>query len=1415
MTFVAPLWLLVGLGTLVVIALHLRRSRPVEVSSLQIWRELPQIPVSSRVRSRPPMTVQLLLQLLFVLLIALALSGPRIAASELPEHRVVIIDASASMQAGSPSKFDRAIEQLGDRIALAESEGARVSLIQAGPVPRIVAARLTDPSDVLPMVEELRPSDGRADWSATQALLRSIVRDGERTMISIASDGAVSVSIAGPDAAIEVAVLEAQVTNIALIGDLVRNDEDNAWRFDGEILAAEPVGPVTVTASFQPEGLERFVNLGSHNVAAGSGNFSLDLRVPGDGVVRVAIPDDDIAADNMMLFTVRGSAAPRVLFVGQVNPHVARALAANGVIDISQAQVVPANVDDYDLAIITDGGFDGTVATNVVWLGDGSIANDPTVLPTAWDRLHPLSRGIDWPSVEPGTAAGVDRLHGSEILFAVRDRALVQARAAADGREVVIAFDLERSNWPAQSSFPLFFQNLLNWIDTAPAGASACVVGDFCDIDPRWMRATLLSPDGASVPITGAALAAANAGALPAGMRLGFEPATAGLYALLLDGRTIPVVVNAVPDPMDLAGAVDLPDLPAPVELAPWLLAAALTVLAFETLLASRSVERPYRVGKSDRGGVRRTMVVLRAVAGLALVAAIVLLPLPHIEPAENAIIVGSAQTDSVGAAISLAERSGWDDRTGVVTLDPLAVRSDIGEEDRQRPSPLEVASTAAAGDAALAMLPGGAAGRLIVAAGEAEHFAGIVPQAIARGVPISILALGDDARFDVALVFVDPPPLPRAGEEMDLLAVVHASHATRAVLTVYRDGELVTERPVSLVDGTNRIEIGVGEVAEGSYLYEIAIAADGDEVPQNDRAGTILNVAGPIRLTILSAEPERSAAFVDALALHEIEATIRPPHDAENYSERWLDYDVIALDNVPAIDLTTLQQEAIAEAVSVHGRGLLLLGGPNSFGPGGYYQTPLEDVSPISSRVPRDAPKAAMIFVLDRSGSMQQLTGTTTRLDIAKEATLEAISLLHEESEVAIIVFDSEAQTVVPLQPAANAEAFRDAIAPIEPGGGTNIYPGLVLALGQFENVDAASRHVVVLTDGLSQRGDFDGITSALRDLDVTVSTVAIGEGAERPLLETIARNGGGAFHASTDFGALPSILSQEAMMLSGSPIEERLAEPMWVERPRWLSSNLPEVLPSVQGYVLTTARDAAETHLMVEDAEGNDVPLLASWRYGSGFVAALTTQVAGAWTQDWSEMPEYALLWAQLVREASPQTTLGPMLSVAREGDTLVAQIAGAARGETVRGTVAGPDESGSPRAISFVDEGDGRHLATTAVASPGVYEIRATIADTELAEHHHVSYAAAFEPPTPGQSELQSAIAGATGGRVSSDVASLFGDASTRWVMNPVLRPWTLVALLAVLAELALRYGRFYGRRSQRPELRTNDNTSRLAA
>src|SRR5690606_16265543 len=152
------------------------------------------------------------------------------------------------------------------------------------------------------------------------------------------------------------------------------------------------------------------------------------------------------------------------------------------------------------------------------------------------------------------------------------------------------------------------------------------------------------------------------------------------------------------------------------------------------------------------------------------------------------------------------------------------------------------------------------------------------------------------------------------------------------------------------------------------------------------------------------------------------------------------------------------------------------------------------------------DLPGLAMLLVMDKSGSMQG-----DKVQLAREAAIAAVELLGPRDDVGVIVFDGNAHWAVDLQSAGNQMAIVRAIEMIAVGGGTNIFPALVMAYDSLATHAAATKHVVLLTDGHSQPGDFPGIVERMALDRITVSTVAVGDGADAALLEEIARWGRG----------------------------------------------------------------------------------------------------------------------------------------------------------------------------------------------------------------------------------------------------------------------------------------------------------------
>jgi uncharacterized membrane protein len=697
-------------------------------------------------------------------------------------------------------------------------------------------------------------------------------------------------------------------------------------------------------------------------------------------------------------------------------------------------------------------------------------------------------------------------------------------------------------------------------------------------------------------------------------------------------------------------------------------------------------------------------------------------------------------------------------------------------------------------------MLPDQEPGRVLLATTGgtvATDFADAGAALGARHVAVDLMPTTVPSGTEMLVQAVEVPDAIHAGDNFTLAALIQSRTQADARLGVLRDRELVVERDVILTPGPNRIAVDVPDAEAGRALYEVTLATADDGFATNNRNGAFADVRPAPRIAIVTPQPDSGGIFAEALSLEGMVPTVLDPARTPWYMSDWLDFDAVVMLNVPAIDLDTRKQELIEDLVGQHGRALLLLGGENSFGPGGYYQTPLERVSPLSSMVPREAPRAALVFVLDRSGSMVQRVGDVTRLDVAKAATLSAIRLLHEQSQVAVVVFDSEATTLVPLQERLDEAAVEAALEPLEPGGGTSLYPALIEALAQLEGVDAPARHVVVMTDGLSQPGDFPGVLAQFIAAGISVSTVGIGEGADETVLADIARNGGGVFHATRDFEALPGILSQEALLLSGAPIEEGTTAVEWRDRDSPLIAQLPESMPPVDGYVLTTAKPSARVHLAVTDPQGEEHPLLASWRYGNGNVVSLATQGAGDWTRSWIESPAYPGIWAGMLRQAISGTS-GRAVDVrlARRGDTVAATIAVFDRDGLPRSTpdmtaaVAGPGQDGAADPLPLRELAPGRYGADFPADQPGDYTVSVT-ADGETTDAAiHVAYPARYDFSRSAAEGLL-VLAEATGGTTLAAGAAGPRRPDLRLVARSGWPVWTILALWLLLLELILRY------------------------
>jgi uncharacterized protein YegL len=1376
-----------------------------------LWKLVAEGEQVDRRWRRPPASWALLLQLLAVVLAATALAEPRLSFTE-RGPTTLIVDVGIAMQVrqeDGTTRFESTIEALARD---ARRRDAPWSLWTVADSARPVLLEVHDLARLRSTLEGLRATDRATDWSAVVERVADHVGARGRVVVVAADHAAAEAAFAGwpaDNAVASVVGVGAPFVNasVAELSVTPEGTRTGRWSIEASVHAGDPAtAPTEALITYTPDGADREVELAREPLRytlAGTARVRVAADAVRPGVLSVRIASQDVyPADDALSVRIDPEPAPRRVAVVGTGPG---AEAARRVLTAFGAEVVApgGGSEPVDLTIVAgaaDPFEQGTAPEGaVLWLAAARTVADPLALPrrdagvATWDTGHPLAATAPWGRLDAAGALDLPLPEDAAVVVDGITGPLVVSRTVRGRREAWYAFDLRDPTWTQSATFLAAMGDAFAWLVPERHAVSFCIVGAACRVPVP------VAAEGGTVAQFGTTVARwpTHDDALPARVESGWVPDRSGIAAWRTGDAEGWIAIqpsrHARAALLAASTADSVPTAPAGVrwpETRPWVLLLAV-VLAVESAVAGLGRERflrPEGWRAGGRLGRRRMGTAIATVASIAaLIAAIASATWPVQWRAQHLVVIGEHAPER------------WPEGR-VRTVDvggagPLDVEAAVDEAR---------AHAAAIGGAELLWattvpVTRGELARVVVSPDD-----GASPIDVLEDVPASLAG-------DVAVVRLDVDRTAYAGDVVDLTAVVTASTGGTAQLRVLRDGDVRIERRIDLLEGASLLRVPMATPTAGTERWRVEVRAAGDPVPGNDTAEHFIEVRGAPKVWLVTSERERADRFAEALELQGLTATVRAPFGLPSEPAGYAGVDVVVLSNVPALEISTGQQEVLEAWVRDRGGALVLTGGERSFGPGGYVETPLDRVSPLSAKVPREAPEVALLFVLDRSGSMQQRVGTATRLDIAKEATLTAMELLGPSSQVAIVVFDEEATVLLPWTSTADLAPIEGALANLVPGGGTALFHGLTAARDLLGAVDSATRHVVLMTDGLSTPDDLVGVTAQIVGLEATVSTVAIGQGADVERVREIARAGGGAAHVTTDFRALPGILAQEAMLLSGDPVVREVVTPRRTTADPGLMEGLPQVWPPLAGFVETTAKVDSDV-LLVDDA---DRPLLAAWRYGAGRVVAFASHAVGPWADAWTAVEAFPRWWGQWLRwTVQPTVAPGLDLDVRRVGDAFV--VAVVARDDATD-PLPGLDlvgtwtpQTGSVRRVSLVETERGRYEGVVPI-EPGtgtlvIDDASGTWPSVRRPLSHAYPAAWAGESVATGTS-----IAAATGGRTGLDANELAPPRPTiAWAPNPAWRPWVMVALCLYVMTLATRYVPGWWRRRRAPPIR-NPTTS----
>lgn len=512
----------------------------------------------------------------------------------------------------------------------------------------------------------------------------------------------------------------------------------------------------------------------------------------------------------------------------------------------------------------------------------------------------------------------------------------------------------------------------------------------------------------------------------------------------------------------------------------------------------------------------------------------------------------------------------------------------------------------------------------------------------------------------EVVVERVQVPAALRSNVPFEVAAIVRATGPATVSCTL-RGPNIAPDAVVAeLRRGENRVALGKIRLKDGGQ-HELDVRCKVQKGPDRFAGNNAMRTRVVVlaRPRVLYVEGAASQAEYLRRALQDdFEIEVRHASGLPRKLAELKRYDIVILSDVARVSAAGEQQVTVGdmhnlEAYVKAGGGLLVLGGEDSLGSGGYQGTYLDKhVLPVRLEIESEVqqPVIAMVLCIDRSGSM-----LGTKIELAKEAARATAQALGHDDKIAVLAFANITRAVVRMQRAGNRNRIASDIGRLTAGGGTNIYPCLQQAYDILNTASARIKHVILLSDGEASRAGIDGLVHQMRRSGMTVSAVGLGPDAARDLLDSIADRGGGRAYFADRPESLPSIFVRETMQVTGESVVERKIHARRVAAAGRIDILRGVDLPSsplLLGYLPTKVKPGATEILRTSTG----APLLVRWQLGLGKCTVWTSDLKNRWAHHWIDWPDYAVFARQLVRDMlSEQLGSRVAVQVSRDRDRL----------------------------------------------------------------------------------------------------------------------------------------------------------------
>ena len=769
--------------------------------------------------------------------------------------------------------------------------------------------------------------------------------------------------------------------------------------------------------------------------------------------------------------------------------------------------------------------------------------------------------------------------------------------------------------------------------------------------------------------------------------------------------------------------------------------------------------------------------------------------------PSNQSLLVAADLSASVQSALDseaamvrriLQQRRG-DDRAGVVSFgrDPQ-VEVNLGKdpqfgEFQSQPNP-HYTDIAAALQLGGSILPEDGRKHIVLISDGRANLGDAVGEARllrAEGIRVDTVALPVPQGAEAYVDRLDAPRTLTQGQQASVQALIVSNTPTQATVRWYLDRTLVNTTQLELPVGETTVKQTIKPTDPGFHAVRIVIDAVRDTYAENNLGEALIQVVGPPRVLLVENTLGEAASLESALHSTGIGTSAVTPDQLPRSAADLAAYQAVVLVNIPAASLGADGMNLLQASVRDLGTGLVVIGGTESYGPGGYASTPLETTLPVQIQIPQDMqkPPVAVVLVLEstESGQGDQI------LRGAAEALVDQLT-----SRDMVGVTNGGSGIVVPLAPLTDKAAIKHKIDALFLGDPGSYAPDLNAADQALSKTKAAIKHVILFGDGDTMDRNYQPAITAMHGRGITLSTVAIAATAQDvSMMQAMAGWGHGRAYQSNSLQDVPQIFLKETReALKPWIVEGRIAPQL-----ASLADVIPGVpldsFPALAGYVATTPRAAAD--IVLKSPQGD--PLLATWQYGLGRVLAWTSDAQGRWTADLLHWPSANRFFGDIVHASLPQPG-DPALQIETrvQGDhTHLLVTAPSTSGATVTVNAVTPDLAGASLTLS--PTGPGRFEGDLPTDQVGSYLLH--VSESAGGIVRHTTTSGLVVPYSPEYRELGTnaatlkAIAQAGGGVMLSDLSQAFRvPVPAVHAARPISEILLVLAILLFPIDIALR-------------------------